>query len=113
MWCLVAGFGFIPTLVPLRCTSMAHTKAIGTSNNGRDSQPKYLGVKLYDGEVANPGSIIIRQRGTKFIPGKGVRLGKDYTIYAILAGTVKFSTMRKVGFNGDRRVVKVVNVVPN
>lgn len=92
---------------------MAHTKAIGTTSNGRDSQPKYLGVKLYAGELAKIGSIIIRQRGSKFLAGEGVRLGKDYTIYAVAPGIVKFSTKRKVGFNGDRRIVKVVNVVAN
>ena len=92
---------------------MAHTKALSTTSNGRDSQPKYLGVKLYDGEVCRIGNIIVRQRGTKVVPGTGVRLGTDYTIYAVAAGKVKFSTKRKTGFNGDRRVVKVVSVVPN
>lgn len=92
---------------------MAHTKAIGTSNNGRDSQPKYLGVKLTDGQIAKAGSIIVRQRGTKFIPGLGVRLGSDDTIYATLAGKVKFTTKRKMNFSGDRRLAKVVSVVPN
>ncbi len=92
---------------------MAHTKAIGTSANGRDSQPKYLGVKLSQGQVAKIGNIIIRQHGTKYLPGLGVRLGKDYTIYALMPGTVKFTTKRKTGFNGDRRIVKVVSVVSN
>ncbi len=92
---------------------MAHTKAIGTTKNGRDSQPKYLGVKLADGQKANAGSIIIRQHGTKFLAGTGVRLGSDYTIYACMPGIVKFTTKRKTGFNGDRRIVKVVNVVSN
>jgi len=92
---------------------MAHTKAIGSTQLGRDSQPKYLGVKLYDGEPAQPGSIIIRQRGTKFIPGKGVRLGSDYTIYAIVGGKVKFTTTKKKKYDGSRRLVKVVNVVAN
>ena len=90
---------------------MAHTKAIGTTRLGRDSQPKYLGVKLYDGQVARPGSIIIRQRGSKFIAGKGVRLGKDYTIYAVVEGKVKFTTRKKKLYNGHKRVVKIVNVV--
>ncbi|HEY4520278.1 MAG TPA: 50S ribosomal protein L27 [Candidatus Paceibacterota bacterium] len=90
---------------------MAHTKAIGTTRLGRDSQPKYLGVKLYDGQVARPGSIIIRQRGSKFIAGKGVRLGKDYTIYAVVEGKVKFTTKKKKLYNGHKRVVKIVNVV--
>ncbi len=92
---------------------MAHTKAIGTTRNGRDSQPKYLGVKLDNGQNAIIGNIIIRQRGTKYVPGSGVRLGSDYTIYAVAVGKVKFTTKRKTGYNGDRRVVKVVSVVPN
>ena len=90
---------------------MAHTKAIGTTRLGRDSQPKYLGVKLYDGQVTKPGDIIIRQRGTKFMAGKGVRLGSDYTIYSIVSGKVKFTTRKKLKFDGTRRLVKVVNVV--
>lgn len=90
---------------------MAHTKAIGTSNNGRDSQPSYLGVKLTAGQAAKAGNIIIRQHGTKYLSGTGTRLGKDYTLYAIVPGLVKFTTKRKTGFNGDRRIVKVVSVV--
>lgn len=89
---------------------MAHTKAIGSTQLGRDSQPKYLGVKLSDGQTAQPGSIIIRQRGTKFVPGKGVRLGSDYTIYAAASGKVKFATQKKKRYDGSRRLVKVVNV---
>lgn len=90
---------------------MAHTKAIGSTQLGRDSQPKYLGVKLYDGQVAKPGNIIVRQRGSKFLAGKGVRLGHDYTIYAVVAGKVKFTTKKKKLFNGQKRLVKVVNVI--
>ncbi len=90
---------------------MAHTKAVGSTKLGRDSQPKYLGVKLYGGQIAKPGSIIIRQRGTKFIPGEGVRLGSDDTIYASVSGKVKFSTKKKKLYNGQRRLVKIVNVV--
>lgn len=92
---------------------MAHTKAIGTTKNGRDSQPKYLGVKLSDGETAKPGNIIVRQRGTKVLPGNGVRLGSDYTIYAVASGRVKFTSKRKTGYNGERRMVKVASVIPN
>ena len=92
---------------------MAHTKAIGSTQLGRDSQPKYLGVKLYAGQLAKPGNIIVRQRGSKFLAGDGVRLGHDYTIYAIAAGKVKFTTKKKKLFNGQRRLVKVVNVVAN
>ncbi|HSD98722.1 MAG TPA: 50S ribosomal protein L27 [Patescibacteria group bacterium] len=69
---------------------MAHTKAGGSTNNNRDSVAKRLGVKLYGGEKAQNGSIIVRQKGTKFHAGKNVRLGKDYTIYAVTDGTVAF-----------------------
>lgn len=89
---------------------MAHTKASGTTKNVRDSQPKFLGVKLYDGQIANPGSIIIRQRGTKFVAGLGTRRGSDDTIYAVKPGRVKFITKRKVKYDGNRRTAKIVSV---
>jgi len=89
---------------------MAKTKAAGTAKLGRDSQPKYLGVKLFDGEKAKTGSIIIRQRGTKFIAGKNVKRGKDDTIYSLKEGVVRFATRRKEGFNNSQRRVKVVSV---
>ena len=92
---------------------MAHTKAGGSTQLGRDSQPKYLGVKLYDGQITKPGNVIIRQRGTKFIPGEGVKIGRDDTIYAAIVGKVKFTTKKKKLFNGQRRLVKIVNVVAN
>ena len=92
---------------------MAHTKAIGSTQLGRDSQPKYRGVKLYDGQNAQPGSIIIRQCGTKFMAGEGVRLGSDYTIYSVINGKVKFTTRKKKSFDGSHRLVKVVHVLPN
>lgn len=76
---------------------MAKTKAAGASKLGRDSLPKYLGVKLYEGEKAKPGMIIIRQRGTKFHPSEGVGLGKDHTIFALKDGIVQFS--KKQGKN--------------
>ena len=90
---------------------MAHTKAIGTTQLGRDSQPKYRGVKLHDGQSAKAGSIIVRQTGSSFLPGKGVRQGSDYTIYSVVEGKVKFTTTRKTNFDGSRRMVKVVNVL--
>jgi len=90
---------------------MSQTKASGTTKLGRDSNPKYLGVKLYDGQKVRPGSIIIRQRGMKFIPGTNVRLGRDFTIYSIKEGVIKFTTKKKTNFNGNQRVVKVVNVI--
>ena len=71
---------------------MAHTKAGGSTNNNRDSVAKRLGVKLYGGAKTKVGAIIIRQKGTKFHPGKNVKLGKDYTIYAMTEGTVAFKT---------------------
>ncbi len=91
---------------------MAKTKSAGSSELGRDSLPKYLGVKLYDGQIANAGQIIIRQRGTKFIPGKNVKRGKDDTLYAATKGVVKFSTTRKESFDGSQRIAKVVNIEP-
>lgn len=90
---------------------MAKTKSGGSTRLGRDSQPKYLGVKLYAGQKAQPGSIIIRQRGTKFIPGKNVRRGKDDTLYAIKTGKVKFRTIKKTKFDNAKRIAKVVEVV--
>ena len=73
---------------------MAHTKAGGSTNNNRDSVAKRLGVKVYGGQKAQNGSIIVRQKGTKFHPGKNVRLGKDYTIYAVTDGVVAFRTAK-------------------
>ncbi|HSI72411.1 MAG TPA: 50S ribosomal protein L27 [Fimbriimonas sp.] len=69
---------------------MAHKKGQGSSRNGRDSKPKYRGVKCYGGQVVKPGSIIVRQCGTKFHPGENVGLGNDFTIYSLIAGQVKF-----------------------
>ncbi len=89
---------------------MAKTKATGTSRLGRDSQPQYLGVKLFAGEKAKIGNIIIRQRGTKFLPGKNVKKGKDDTLYAMKDGIVSFRTKRKICFVGSQRIVKVVDV---
>ena len=69
---------------------MAHKKGQGSSRNGRDSNPQYRGVKLYGGQVAKPGAIIVRQCGTKFHPGFNVGMGKDYTLFALTEGTVLF-----------------------
>ena len=90
---------------------MAHRKAGGSAKNLTDSKPKYLGTKLYDGENAKAGDIIVRQRGTKILPGQNVDMGKDHTLYALRAGKVKFTTKRKIGFNGKTVVKKVVNVL--
>jgi large subunit ribosomal protein L27 len=71
---------------------MAHKKAGGSTRNGRDSNPKFLGVKRYGGQLVNAGEILIRQRGTKYHPGVGVGLGRDHTLFALVAGFVKFTT---------------------
>lgn len=71
---------------------MAHKKGVGSSRNGRDSEGKRLGVKKYDGQIVKPGNIIVRQRGTKFFPGKNVGMGKDHTLFALIEGFVKFET---------------------
>lgn len=69
---------------------MAHKKGQGSSRNGRDSNPQYRGVKLYGGQFAKAGAILVRQRGTQFHPGFNVGMGKDYTLFAMVDGTVKF-----------------------
>ena len=89
---------------------MAHTKSKVTTKLGRDSEGKRLGVKIYGGQPAKTGNIIIRQRGTKFIPGKNVRRGNDDTLYASTNGLVKFLTKRMIKFNGARKISKVVTV---
>ena len=92
---------------------MAHRKAGGTAKNLRDSNPKYLGTKLADGESARAGNIIVRQRGTKIMSGKNTALGKDHTIFAKTEGVVKFGNKRKLGFNGRMKVMKTVSVEPS
>lgn len=82
---------------------MAHKKGVGSSDNGRDSKNKRLGVKLFGGQSAIAGNIIVRQRGTRFHPGTGVGLGKDFTIFALTDGVVSFSKGRK-----NRTFVNVV-----
>ena len=83
---------------------MAHKKGVGSSRNGRDSNPKYLGVKIYGGQAIDAGNIIVRQRGTQFHPGPGVGLGRDHTLCALQDGTVEFS----VKGAQKRRTVSVV-----
>jgi large subunit ribosomal protein L27 len=83
---------------------MAHKKAGGSSRNGRDSQGQRLGVKIFGGELVVPGNIIVRQRGTKVHPGAGIGVGRDWTLYALTAGKVKFDFLDK------RR--KRVSIVP-
>ena len=89
---------------------MAHKKAGGTSSNLRDSNPKYLGVKIFGNQAAKSGSIIIRQRGNKFRPGQNVMQGKDHTLFSIINGFVKFTEKRIQRFNGNYKRVKFVSV---
>jgi large subunit ribosomal protein L27 len=84
---------------------MAHKKAGGSTRNGRDSNPKYLGVKLYGGQSVAAGNIIVRQRGTRFHPGTNVGLGRDHTLFALTDGVIKFY----VGGPQMRRFVSVVS----
>jgi large subunit ribosomal protein L27 len=83
---------------------MAHKKGVGSSRNGRDSNPKYLGVKVYGGQSIEAGNIIVRQRGTQFHAGTGVGLGRDHTLFALVDGKVEF----KVRGENSRRYVSVV-----
>ncbi len=90
---------------------MASKKAGGSAKNLTDSNPKFLGVKLYHGEVAKTGSIIVRQRGTKVMPGKNVGIGKDHTLFALKNGKVEFKNKRKQNYDNTTSVRKIVNVV--
>ncbi len=90
---------------------MAHTKAKGSTKLGRESESKRLGVKIADGQKVGAGEIIIRQRGTKYCAGNNVKQGADDTLYAIKKGVVKFTTKKKIRFDGRTRFVKSVHVV--
>ena len=90
---------------------MAHRGGKASSRLGRDSQPKYLGVKLFDGQKTKPGDIIVRQRGTKYHPGKNVKRAGDDTLYAMSKGVIKFQTTKKTSFDGSRKIIKKVNVI--
>lgn len=90
---------------------MATKKAGGTAKNLRDSNPKYLGVKANDGETVKTGSVIVRQRGTVYMAGKNIGIGKDHTLFALKNGTVKFGNKRKYSFDGSRSTRKIVSIV--
>jgi large subunit ribosomal protein L27 len=87
---------------------MAHKKGMGSSRNGRDSRPKMLGVKRFDGQLVTAGSIIVRQRGTKIHPGAHVGVGRDHTLFALIDGYVKFGHDSR-----KRRSVSIVTEFPN
>ena len=82
---------------------MAHKKGVGSSRNGRDSNPKYLGVKRYDGQAVLAGAVLVRQRGTKHMPGPNVGVGRDHTLYALAPGKVKW-----LPYSREKRMVSVV-----
>src|SRR5712664_3014970 len=87
---------------------MAHKKGVGSSRNGRDSNPKMLGVKRYDGQLVSAGSIIVRQRGTKIKPGVNIGVGRDHTLFALIDGYVKFGHADR-----DHKNVHIVTEFPN
>src|SRR5260221_11321227 len=95
---------------------MAHKKGVGSSRNGRDSKPKMLGVKRYDGQYVRAGTIIVRQRGTQFNPGTNVGCGRDYTLFATVDGTVKFEwdsrTKKRATFRPVARSVAKAGPAP-
>lgn len=90
---------------------MATKKAAGASKNGRDSGPQYLGVKISDGDKATIGQIIVRQRGTRILPGKNVGMGKDHTLFALKDGKVNFGTKRKINFDNTTSRKNIVHVI--
>ncbi len=89
---------------------MAKTKSSGITKLGRDSKSKRLGVKIFSGQKVKPGQVLIRQRGTKFLPGKNVKRGADDTLYSLKSGVLKFRTIRKRKFDNSQRIAKVVEV---
>lgn len=91
---------------------MAHKKAGGSTRLGRDSNPKYLGTKVGDGQIVRPGQILVRQRGTKIHPGTNVRRGADDTLYAVQKGRVKFTQKKRKRFDRSLKLAKYVNVIP-
>lgn len=91
---------------------MSTKKAAGSSKNGRDSQAKRLGVKAFGGERIKAGSIIVRQKGTKWHPGKNVSQGRDFTLFALIEGKVSFSNKRRKKFNGQMKRDVLVHVLP-
>jgi len=85
---------------------MAHKKGVGSSRNGRDSKPKYLGVKRYDGQVVHAGEVLVRQRGTRYMPGQNVGVGRDFTLFALQNGIVKWQP-----YSREKRKVSVLEPV--
>lgn len=90
---------------------MATSKSTGASRLGRDSGPKYLGLKVGNGESVKPGQILVRQRGTNFVAGRNVKMGGDNTLFSIVTGTVQFISKQKTRYDNSSRMVKVVEVI--
>ena len=90
---------------------MAHKKSAGTTKNGRDSNPKYLGIKVTPGDLAQVGSVLVRQRGSDFLPGRGVSMGRDHTLFAIKDGKVSIGYKRKIHYDNTVKTKKVVSVL--
>ena len=91
---------------------MATKKSGGTTKNGRDSNPKYLGIKVTPGAMAKPGSILVRQRGSDVMPGTNVSMGKDHTLFALVDGVVTMTYKRKTHFDNTMKKKKVMSVIP-
>jgi len=89
---------------------MSKTKSSGISRLGRDSRPKYLGIKLFAGQKAKVGSMLVRQRGSKFIAGKNVKRTADDSLFALKEGVVNYLTKKKTRFDGSKKIVTIVNV---
>ena len=89
---------------------MAHKKAAGSSKNGRDSNPRYLGVKINDGEKALVGQIILRQKGRNTLAGKNIGVGKDHTLFALKDGVVEYGTKRKTNFDSTTTRRNIINI---
>lgn len=89
---------------------MAHKKAGGTTKNGRDSNPKYLGIKITPGATASEGAVLVRQRGTEVLPGRNVGMGRDHTLFALKAGIVTMASKRKKHFDGRTMHKKVLSI---
>lgn len=90
---------------------MAHRKAQGSTKNGRDSNPNYLGLKINHGEKAKPGAIIVRQRGTKFLPGRNIGMGNDHTLFALKEGTVQIGEKRHTRYDNSTTRKKIIHLV--
>lgn len=90
---------------------MAHRAGKASSKLGRDSRPKYLGIKRFDGQEVKPGTIIVRQRGTRYLPGKNVKRANDDTLFAMVEGKIKFQTVKRASFDGSKHTKKIIHVL--